>query len=72
MIELVMFVCLMDRPADCHDVRLTFENPYGERRVTPQQCMQDGQVEMSKWIGDHPNFVIKKWRCGNAGEREDI
>jgi hypothetical protein len=23
---------------------------------------------MAKWIGEHPNWVIQKWRCGIAGQ----
>ena len=71
MIELVMVVCLMGDPAKCRDVTLSFENPYGtEHGVTPQQCMQTGQIEMSKWIEEHPNYRIMRWRCGKAQKEQ--
>lgn len=64
MIELVFAVCLINQPSNCKDVTLNFE---GES-VTPQQCMMNGQLEMAKWVGDHPNWVIRKWSCGIAGQ----
>lgn len=64
MIELVFAVCMIDQPERCKDVTLNFEGD----NVTPQQCMMNGQMEMAKWVGDHPNWVIRKWRCGAAGQ----
>ena len=64
MIELVVAVCMVDAPARCKDVYLNFE----AESVTAQQCMSFGQMEMAKWIGDHPNWTIKKWHCGVAGQ----
>ncbi len=86
MIELVVAVCLIDQPSQCKDVYLNFESPGisegasispgaapSERAsVTPQQCMMNGQMEMAKWIGEHPNWQIKKWRCGIAGQMAKI
>jgi len=68
MIELVVAVCLIDQPSQCKDVYLNFEADH----VTPQQCMMYGQVEMAKWVGEHPNYVIKKWRFGIAGQMAKI
>ena len=68
MIELVVAVCLIDQPERCKDVHLNF----AAENVTPQQCMQYGQMEMAKWIGDHPGYRIMKWRCGPAGQMAKI
>mgnify|MGYP001405325946 FL=1 len=68
MIELVVAVCMIDQPSQCKDVYLNFE---GES-VTAQQCALNGQMEMAKWIGDHPSWQIKKWRCGIAGQMAKI
>ncbi len=64
MIELVVAVCLIDQPSQCKDVHLNFE----AQEVTHQQCMTFGQFEMAKWVGEHPNWVIQRWRCGVAGQ----
>ncbi len=68
MIELVFAACLIDRPAQCKDVYLNFEGA----GATPQQCMMSGQMEMARWVGEHPNWRIKKWRCGAAGQTAKI
>ena len=68
MIELVVAVCLVDHPSQCKDVYLNFEGS----SVTPQQGMMNGQIETAKWIGEHPNWIIKKWRCGIAGQAARI
>lgn len=68
MIELVIAVCMIDQPSQCKDVYLNFE----AEAVTPQQCMMNGQMEMAKWLDEHPNYSIKKWRCGVAGQMAKI
>lgn len=68
MIELVLAVCMIDQPTQCKDVNLNFEAD----SVTPQQCMMYGQAEMAKWVEEHPNYQIKKWRCGVAGQMAKI
>jgi hypothetical protein len=64
MIELIFAVCMIDQPSHCKDVHLSFDAD----SVTPQQCMQNGQIAMAQWIGDHPNWIINKWSCSVAGQ----
>jgi hypothetical protein len=64
MIELVFAVCMIDQPSRCKDVHLNFE----AENVTAQQCMMNGQFEMAKWAGDNPNWTIKNFHCGVAGQ----
>ena len=59
MIVLAMIVCMVDQPTRCKDVQLVFE---GER-VTAQQCQLNSMLAMSAWVGEHPNWVIKKFTC---------
>lgn len=64
MIELAMVVCMVDQPDRCKGVSLNFE---GES-VSVMQCAMNGQLAMAQWAGEHPNWVIKKWHCGIAGQ----
>ena len=64
MIEIVVMVCMIDAPTQCRDVNLNF----AAENITPMQCVMQGQVEMSKWIDEHPGWQVKKWRCGRAGQ----
>ncbi len=63
MLELVVAVCLIGQPSQCKDVVLNFEAD----NATPMQCALYGQAEMAKWLAEHPNYRIMKWRCGAAG-----
>ena len=60
MLAIVMTVCALGIGDNCRDVRLNFE----AENATPMQCALYGQVEMAKWVDEHPNFAIRKWRCG--------
>jgi hypothetical protein len=64
MLELVIAACLIDAPSQCRDVYLNFEAD----NATPMQCAFYGQIEMAKWLGEHPRYRITKWRCGPAGQ----
>lgn len=64
MIELVFAVCMIDQPSRCKDVKLNFD----ESGVTQRQCFMNGQFAMAQWAGENPNWVIKNWHCGIAGQ----
>ncbi|MEJ1160035.1 hypothetical protein [Prosthecomicrobium sp. N25] len=60
MIELIVTACLAANPAECRDIRLGSV----EGIVDQIQCRKMGQIESARWIGEHPGYVIKMWRCG--------
>lgn len=68
MFALVVSVCMIDQPARCKDVTMNFEGSVPSQ----SRCMMGGQMEMAKWAGEHPNWVIRKWRCEPAGEHADL
>ena len=58
MYELLLFVCLISRPDDCHEKRLPFQEPMGI-----MECMRQSQLQLPRWQEQHPNLVVKRWRC---------
>jgi hypothetical protein len=62
MIEIVLAVCMIEEPARCKDVHLT----YMAENVTPFQCMRYGQPEIAKWLESNPKWAITRWKCGQA------
>lgn len=62
MFELIISVCLMNDPAQCKNVHLTY---MGELS-SPYQCMRGGQPELVKWTVNNPGWSIRKWRCGQV------
>jgi hypothetical protein len=55
---LSFLACLAGQPgAGCRNVEIVWEG-------TPHQCMLFGQVEIARWIRDHPGFVAPRgYRC---------
>jgi hypothetical protein len=71
MISLMFWVCLQG--ASCQEVTLTFSGDGDGGPVTAQMCLLRGQIEMARWIADHPGYRIgadpvrgTAYRCGNA------
>jgi len=57
MIELVFVACLAAAPDTCDEKRLLYTD------ITPMTCMMGAQPQLAQWVGAHPNFTIRKWRC---------
>ncbi len=62
MFELIISVCLLNTPETCKNVHLTYMGQIS----TPYHCMNRGQPEMAKWLSHHPEWSIRKWRCGRV------
>ena len=59
MIALILSVCLAHGTA-CRDVVISPSNS----GATFIGCMVAGQVSALRWMAEHPQFVLKAWRCG--------
>lgn len=64
MISLVFSVCLIEQPGICKDVVNTYDAP----GLTIPHCMNGAQRELAKWIGDHPQWRIERWKCVDASK----
>ncbi len=58
MIELVLTVCALAQPASCVDQYLLFESNGSLR-----QCMMSAPPFLAQWGGQHPEWVIQRWKC---------
>ncbi len=57
MIALVMTVCLLAAPENCHEERLLLDMP-------KMACDVLAQEIIAEWIGDHPAYLRRGgWRC---------
>ena len=59
MIELLLAVCLIDKPATCKDVSLI----YSAEALTPIHCVMRAEPEIAKWITEHPGWQTKRFTC---------
>jgi hypothetical protein len=67
-VELVVFVCLAANVAICeeHHVSVALEP------VPNSICMMKAMPHLAKWAGEHPQYVIRKWRCAVPGMDREI
>ena len=61
--ELVLTICLLAAPSDCHDEHLSVSM----EQTTPMQCMIGAQSVIAEWLASRPKWKVTKWRCGPAG-----
>jgi hypothetical protein len=68
MIEIAFTVCALVSPYNCVAKRQTYE----AEQVSLHECVLYGQMELSKWVSEHPGWRIERWRCGVAGQMAKI
>lgn len=73
MINLVFWACLSLSASSCQEVTLTFIGDGEGRPVSAHSCLLRGQLEMARWISEHPGYVVgvdpvrrTAYRCGGA------
>lgn len=58
MVDLIVTVCLLAHPGSCRDRHLLFESS-----GSLAACMWQAQPYLARWIGEHPNLRIVRYRC---------
>jgi hypothetical protein len=64
LIEVILTVCAVSNPTACGDRRFQFAG-----NGSPSQCAMV-QPSIAAWIGDHPDWTVKEWSCGDPGKRK--
>jgi hypothetical protein len=60
-LEIVITVCALLSTAQCEEKRIGLDP---EAKVTPATCMMQAMPMVAQWAGEHPKWVVKRWRCG--------
>ena len=63
-VEIVLVVCLLAAPEECHEERPVWET------VSLERCVRDGQVQASIWVNEHPGYRLSRWRCEHPTARQ--
>ncbi len=68
LVAIVFTVCVVAHPSQCQEQRLQYEW-HGSLRA----CVENAQPYLAQWIGEHPNWSIKKFHCEfpNANDKAD-
>jgi len=59
MIELLILACLLKDPSHCEEFRVPFV-----AEMSVAQCMWQSAIQAAEWTSTHPDWVIRKLRCG--------
>ncbi len=64
MVSLILIVCLAATPDICRE-----EQPPVDV-ASAMSCAMKGQVIASRWLEEHPKWMLRGWRCqSGAAER---
>lgn len=66
-IQLVLTVCLADKPSSCREEHLSFEDMGG-----PVTCMIQAPPQIARWSAEHPQMRVTRWRCEYSGKGREI
>jgi hypothetical protein len=64
-IQIVVMVCQVGQPDLCEEQHLQFA-----WQGTLQQCIFSAQPYIAQWIGDHPEWTVKSYRCEYPNTRK--
>jgi len=65
MIEIILTVCAIANPANCEEKYLQFA-----WEGSLNQCMMGAQPYIAQWIGNHPQWIARKWTCEYPGHEK--
>lgn len=63
MISLIFIVCLVSDANKCEKKEINFVET-----LSSMQCLLNSQIELAKWIEEHPHYFIKKVTCGKPSK----
>jgi hypothetical protein len=64
---ILISVCLLTAPGDCHEERLSFSF----EEVNAVACMVRSQEAIAKWQRTHPGYRVDRWKCIPRGTGSD-
>jgi len=62
-VQLVLIICMLTQAEVCEERHLSV----GIEPVPGTVCMTKAIPYLAQWAGEHPKWVIKRWRCAVAG-----
>ena len=65
-VDLIVLACSLADPGACKEYHLAFQSAGSLRG-----CMMQAQPYLARWIGDHPDERVARWRCAWPDEEGD-
>ena len=63
---IILVTCLIASPLTCRDIHIQVTSDHGASLQSPFHCARQGQLEVQKWIAEHPGWRVEKWSCPPA------
>jgi hypothetical protein len=60
---IILATCLITSPLNCKDIEIQVAPEHGASLQLPYYCARQGQIEIQKWIAEHPAWRVEKWSC---------
>lgn len=57
MFEVLFVVCMAAAPSECDEQRLILGD------ISPTFCQRLAPAELARWMENHPDLNIRRWRC---------
>lgn len=67
LIDLMLTVCLANDASHCR-----IEHIYMEQHGTEMQCMMRAPLHIARWVREHPDFRVVRWKCVNPDALRQI
>jgi len=65
MVQIVVMVCRLGQPDLCEEQHLQIA-----WQGSLQRCAMAAQLYIAQWIGEHPQWTVKNYRCEYPGTRD--
>ncbi len=65
---IILATCLIASPLTCKDIEIQVTPEHGASLQLPFHCARQGQIEIQKWISEHPGWRVEKWSCPPNGK----
>jgi hypothetical protein len=62
--QVILTICALSNPTYCEDRHLQIA-----WNGSPEQCGM-AQMVIAAWIGDHPDWTVKRWICDYPDKRK--
>lgn len=59
MLAIILQACLISSPAQCEEHKIPIMSG-----GTTHRCAMLAPVRFARWADSHPDWQIRKWRCG--------
>jgi hypothetical protein len=66
-IQIVVMICQIAQPDRCEEQHLQFA-----WEGSPQQCAASAQPYIAHWIGEHPQWTVKRYHCEYPATRRKV